>query len=83
MARLTDQSEGHAWNEQLLQGDETKKGKGNYGIRGEGNMDTHLQFVSNVGKEREKLPAICSSTLSFAEQPLQGIPQGCTNYTSQ
>lgn len=33
-------------------------------------MDTHLQFVRNVGKEREKLPAICLSTVSSAEQPL-------------
>lgn len=57
-------------------------GKGNYGIRGKGSMDTHLQFVRNAGKEREKLPAICLSSVSFAEQPLQGIPQACTNYTT-
>lgn len=53
MATLTEQSEGHDWKEQLLQGDEIKKGKGNYGIRGKGSVDTHLQFVRNVGKKRE------------------------------
>lgn len=73
---------GHAWNEYLLQGDETKKGKGNHSIRGEGIMDTHLQIVRNAGKEREKFPAICLSTVSFAEQPLQGTGHGSTNYTT-
>lgn len=36
----------------------------------------------NVGREKEKLFAIRLSTLSFGEQPLQGVQEGHTNHTT-